>query len=292
MSSSARKAAGDRTATDRDEMPPAPAALPSPVTDTHCHLDIARGPYHLPDPKRALADAAAVNVTRLVQIGTDLPGSAWAIEAAETFDEIVAGVALHPNEAPELERRVSKGHAVENDAASSPLRPSIEIRLDGNRDRAGGIDASALALGRGRTRSGLPRSKRARVAAAPQARRRPRRCPCRSVRGEARRGVRGVGVGARQLTGTGPLQLATLKHQAVDALAAGPPGHQPALHLRAVEARALGELPRRQEPRRSGDASDQVQGSVALRGVDPDLPDRRPALSAEYTARRADRFIA
>jgi len=102
MSSSARKAAGDRTATDRDEMPPAPAALPSPVTDSHCHLDIARGPYHLPDPKRALADAAAVNVTRVVQIGTDLPGSAWAIEAAETFDEIVAGIALHPNEAPRL----------------------------------------------------------------------------------------------------------------------------------------------------------------------------------------------
>ncbi|HEX6338535.1 MAG TPA: TatD family hydrolase [Jiangellaceae bacterium] len=102
MSSAAQEGADGRAATHRDDLPPAPAALPSPVTDSHCHLDIARGPDHLSDPKRALADAAAVNVTRVVQIGTDLPGSAWAIEAAETFDEIVAGVALHPNEAPRL----------------------------------------------------------------------------------------------------------------------------------------------------------------------------------------------
>lgn len=102
MGSSAREAAGDPTAGHRADLPPAPAALPSPVTDSHCHLDVPRGPDHLPDPKRALADAAVVNVTRVVQIGADLAGSAWAIEAAETFDGIVAGVALHPNEAPRL----------------------------------------------------------------------------------------------------------------------------------------------------------------------------------------------
>jgi TatD DNase family protein len=92
------------------DRPPAPAPLPAPVTDTHCHLDIARqsrrdiarGPDQAADPKQALDDAAAVNVTRVVQIGTDLSGSAWAIEAAETFDAVVAGVALHPNEAPRL----------------------------------------------------------------------------------------------------------------------------------------------------------------------------------------------
>jgi len=49
-----------------------------------------------------LADAAAVNVTRVVQIGCDLPGAAWAVDAAERFDSVVAGVALHPNEAPRL----------------------------------------------------------------------------------------------------------------------------------------------------------------------------------------------
>lgn len=90
--------------------PPAPDPLPAPVTDTHCHLDIARwtgpdsnsGTDHLVDPAQALAEAAAVNVTRVVQIGTDVAGSAWATEAAHRFEGVVAGVALHPNEAPRL----------------------------------------------------------------------------------------------------------------------------------------------------------------------------------------------
>lgn len=82
--------------------PPAPEPLPAPVTDTHCHLDIARGPDHVADPDQALAGAAAVNVTRVVQVGTDLPGSAWAVKAAERYDNVVAAVALHPNEAPRL----------------------------------------------------------------------------------------------------------------------------------------------------------------------------------------------
>ena len=83
--------------------PPAPEPLPSAVTDTHCHLDLARGPDHpWAGPEQALADAAAVNVTRVVQIGCDLPGAAWAVDAAERFERVVAGVALHPNEAPRL----------------------------------------------------------------------------------------------------------------------------------------------------------------------------------------------
>jgi hypothetical protein len=74
------------------------------------------------------------------------------------------------------------------------------------------------------------------------------------VRGKACCRVRGVGVGAYELPGACPLQLAALQDQAVDALAAGAPGHEAALDLGALEAWALGELARRQEPRRSGDA--------------------------------------
>lgn len=134
MSSSAREAAGDQNASRKDDLPPAPAPLPSAVTDSHCHLDVARGPDHLPDPKRALAEAAAVNVTRVVQIGTDLSGSAWAIQAAETFDEIVAGVALHPNEAPRLAARGDLDEAlaeIDRMAASSDrVRAIGETGLD------------------------------------------------------------------------------------------------------------------------------------------------------------------
>ena len=63
--------------------PPVPEPLPHPVVDNHCHLDIADGPdgSWLPTGE-ALAQAAAVGVTRIVQIGCDLPGARWAVEAA------------------------------------------------------------------------------------------------------------------------------------------------------------------------------------------------------------------
>ena len=92
-----RERAGDKR--DRSR-PPAPEPLPRPVVDNHCHLDIADGSWM--SVEEALAEAAAVGVPRIVQIGCDLPGAQWAVEVAERFDAIVAGVALHPNEAPKL----------------------------------------------------------------------------------------------------------------------------------------------------------------------------------------------
>jgi TatD DNase family protein len=81
------------------QRPPAPEPLPHPVVDNHCHLDITRGDDRL-DVDAALDEAARVGVTRIVQIGCDLPGARWAVEAARSYDALVAGVALHPNEAP------------------------------------------------------------------------------------------------------------------------------------------------------------------------------------------------
>ncbi len=83
--------------------PDLPEALPLPVVDNHCHLDIARGRDEPALPvDEALALAASVGVTRVVQIGCDLEGARWAVETAEAHDQVVAGVALHPNEAPGL----------------------------------------------------------------------------------------------------------------------------------------------------------------------------------------------
>ncbi len=101
--------------------PPSPEPLPVPVVDNHCHLDIALDTA-APDPgsaaaadpaldsagsgwlatREALAAAAAVGVPRIVQIGCDLPGARWAVQAATEQAALVAGVALHPNEAPLL----------------------------------------------------------------------------------------------------------------------------------------------------------------------------------------------
>src|SRR5262245_4892814 len=87
----------------RDSRPPLPEPLPHPVVDNHCHMDMSaqRGGDDLPvDEALRLADS--VGVTRIVQIGCDVPGARWAVQAAQEYDAVVAGVALHPNEAPRL----------------------------------------------------------------------------------------------------------------------------------------------------------------------------------------------
>ncbi|WP_300400516.1 TatD family hydrolase [uncultured Nocardioides sp.] len=98
-----RAATEERSGARRDrERPPAPEPLPHPVVDNHCHLDIADSEAEWFSTEQALAASAAVGVPRIVQIGCDLPGARWAVEAAATHDALVAGVALHPNEAPRL----------------------------------------------------------------------------------------------------------------------------------------------------------------------------------------------
>jgi TatD DNase family protein len=84
------------------ERPPAPAPLQVPVADSHCHLDIATSEDDRLEVDQALARSAAVGVPRIVQIGCDLPGARWAVETARRYADVVAGVALHPNEAPRL----------------------------------------------------------------------------------------------------------------------------------------------------------------------------------------------
>ena len=98
-----RAATEETSGARRDrERPPAPEPLPHPVVDNHCHLDITRDGEEPVGVEEAVAAATAVGVPRIVQIGCDLPGARWAVEAAGTHDALVAGVAIHPNEAPRL----------------------------------------------------------------------------------------------------------------------------------------------------------------------------------------------
>jgi TatD DNase family protein len=85
--------------------PEAPEPLPHPVVDNHCHLDIPGhdGPGEPLPVADALARSAAVGVPRIVQIGCDLRGARWAVETATAHEDIVAGVALHPNDAARLD---------------------------------------------------------------------------------------------------------------------------------------------------------------------------------------------
>lgn len=86
------------------ERPPLPEPLLTPVIDNHCHLDIHDGDVGAEwlGVERALELAASAGVTRIVQVGCDLPSARWSVQAASEHDGIVATVALHPNEAPRI----------------------------------------------------------------------------------------------------------------------------------------------------------------------------------------------
>jgi TatD DNase family protein len=127
-----RAATEEKTGARRDrERPPAPGPLPHPVVDNHCHLDIADGDWTATSD--AIAEAAAVGVPRIVQIGCDLEGARWAVAAAAEHDALVAGVALHPNEAPRL-------------AATGDLEAALEEieRLAASHDKVRAVGETGL----------------------------------------------------------------------------------------------------------------------------------------------------
>ena len=93
----------------RGEPPPSPEPLPGPALDSHTHLDIVLGERPAggehgewasdDDVDAEIAAAVAVNVPRLVQVGVDVPSSRWSAALAERHPNVLAAVALHPNEA-------------------------------------------------------------------------------------------------------------------------------------------------------------------------------------------------
>jgi TatD DNase family protein len=114
--------------------PEAPEPLPHPVVDNHCHLDVVRGDEPELAVDEALARSTAVGVPRIVQIGCELDSARWAVRVAEEHDAVVAGVALHPNEAPRLAERGELADALDEierlAAGSERVRAIGETGLD------------------------------------------------------------------------------------------------------------------------------------------------------------------
>ena len=93
----------------RGEPPPSPEPLPAAALDSHTHLDIVvgerpAGPDAAGWPADADVDAeigaaAAVGITRLVQVGVDVASSRWSADLAARHPAVLGAVAVHPNEA-------------------------------------------------------------------------------------------------------------------------------------------------------------------------------------------------
>ncbi len=82
-------------------LPPMPAPLPERCIDNHTHVDATAACSGLP-AGLSLAASAAVGIDRLVQVGCDLADSRWAARFAAVHEQVVAAVAIHPNDAARL----------------------------------------------------------------------------------------------------------------------------------------------------------------------------------------------
>lgn len=123
----------DRHNRDLDRQPaPLPEALPVPCIDSHAHLEIVTNtdPDH-PEIKRVLDEAASVGVNRIVQVGYSAEQSEWSVRCAEKWNtQVLAAVALHPNEAPVVDD-LEKDLGVIDRLASHPrVRAIGETGLD------------------------------------------------------------------------------------------------------------------------------------------------------------------
>ena len=123
----------DRHNRDLDRKPgPLPQALKTKTVDSHAHLEL----IHNSEPdspliKQTLAEAASVGIDRVVQVGYSAEQSLWSVKCAESFiGQVVAAVALHPNEAPVVDDLEKDLKIIEELAANPRVRAIGETGLD------------------------------------------------------------------------------------------------------------------------------------------------------------------
>ncbi|UOX99783.1 TatD family hydrolase [Blastococcus sp. PRF04-17] len=122
----------------RGEPPPSPEPLPGPAVDSHTHLDIVLDGFRpeggptstTEDVDAEIAEAVAVNVPRLVQVGVDVASSRWSAELAARHPNVLAAVAIHPNEAGSGEATDDALAEIDRLAALPRVRAVGETGLD------------------------------------------------------------------------------------------------------------------------------------------------------------------
>ncbi len=122
----------DRHNRDLDRKPaPLPEPLPVRCADSHAHLEIVTNtePDH-PEVRRVIEEAAQVGIDRIVQVGYSAEQSKWCVQLAEIYKNVVAAVALHPNEAPVVNDLEAELAIIEELATHPRVRAIGETGLD------------------------------------------------------------------------------------------------------------------------------------------------------------------
>lgn len=112
-----------------------PAPLPEPLNvncvDAHAHLEIVTNTApDSPEIGKVLADAKSVGIDRIVQVGYSAEQSEWGVKLAEYWPNVLAAVALHPNEAPVVADLEADLAVIEKLASHPRVRAIGETGLD------------------------------------------------------------------------------------------------------------------------------------------------------------------
>jgi len=111
---------------------PLPDPLPLPCVDSHAHLEIVTN-TDVDDPAltEVIEESRSVGIDRIVQVGYSVEQSEWSVALAKRFDSnVVAAVALHPNEAPVVEDLEKDLAIIERLADEERVRGIGETGLD------------------------------------------------------------------------------------------------------------------------------------------------------------------
>ena len=123
----------DRHNRDIDrQLAPAPEPLPVPCVDAHAHIEIvANTNFDSAEVRTVIEDAARAGIDRIVQVGYSAEQSQWGANLAALYDgQVLAAVALHPNEAPVVEDLEADLAIIEALAQQPRVRAIGETGLD------------------------------------------------------------------------------------------------------------------------------------------------------------------
>lgn len=71
------------------------------MTDAHCHLNFQA---FEDDFDHVIKDAATAGVTKIINVGTQVSSSQWAVDLAGKYDNLYAVIGVHPHHADKIEK--------------------------------------------------------------------------------------------------------------------------------------------------------------------------------------------